>query len=158
MGPFVPAGSSTSPQQKLWLQKSFGSGSRRTTFQSLTTGCHDLPASAEYSILYAAGAGGAPDDCQLAANRCTGFSPCGAANSSVAVFDPIAPSTRCASACALLGPALARARPEARNVTWFSPSCSRGMIATLHWQTVRQDSPADFSASAPAPNRNRYWL
>src|SRR4051794_30894632 len=32
------------------------------------------------------------------------------------------------------------------------------MMATLHWQTVRQDRPADFKAAAPAPKRSRYWL
>src|SRR5438045_8978321 len=61
-------GSAASPQQKLWLQKSFGSGGRRTIRQSFTTGVHFLPPSVEQSMRYAtSGEGGLPDACQLEA-------------------------------------------------------------------------------------------
>jgi hypothetical protein len=56
-----------SPQQKLWLQKSGGSGGRRRTVQSLTTLFQVLPSSVENSIWYFEDEGGLPEEFQLAA-------------------------------------------------------------------------------------------
>src|SRR5205085_3929494 len=82
--------SGASPQQKLWLQKSFGSGGRRTTRQSFTTGCQVLPPSVKQSMKYAtSGDGGFPDACHDAAYTRTAFSPRGVFSSSVVSDDSI---------------------------------------------------------------------
>src|SRR5204862_8334534 len=102
------------------------------------------------------GDGGAPEATQPAAYSFTAFSPRGAVSSSVTDGESILPATTCGAACALLGPADVMAVPPARNVMRFVPSCRRGIVATVGWQTVRQLTPAFASAPADASKRSQY--